>query len=151
MSVATLNDNAWRGLDAGQFYQEHYARLRHYFLMQLGDTSEANDCTQETLRYFFFFMEDRCWAREAQHIPVYLMRLAGSVCTSRLAERGARRKKRHGLQKARGLFGKLRNEVARPLGDWKGLGRLVLGARGGDGRARAKHLPFWVRVPATCV
>jgi hypothetical protein len=76
----------------GQIYQEHYPRLRHYFLMQLGDASEADECIHETIRLFFFFMEERQWEEEkAEYISVYLMRIAGLLCSRKLIEKRSQR------------------------------------------------------------
>lgn len=88
----------------GQFYQEQYERLRRYFLRQLGDGSEIDDCIRETMRHFFFFMEDRDWEREAQYITVYLMSIAGKVAERRLE-----------CAAGRGLFSKVRAEAVRTI------------------------------------
>jgi hypothetical protein len=58
--------------------------------VQLGDTSEADDCVHETIRRFFFFMEDRNWEAEAEYMNVYLMRIAGLLCSRKLAEKRSR-------------------------------------------------------------
>jgi hypothetical protein len=95
-------------------YQEQYARLRRYFLIQLGDGPEAERCIQETMRRFFFFMEDRDWEAEAEYIPVYLMRIAGMLCSRRLCEKGPKRARSRG-EGGEGPFNKVRAEVVRAV------------------------------------
>src|SRR5437016_5225667 len=91
MRIATINASEDHSQYVGQVYQEHYARLRHYFLIQLGNASEADDCVHETLRRLFFFMEERDWEAEAEYIFVYLMRIAGGICSKKLGEKGPQR------------------------------------------------------------
>ena len=91
MKIAAINANEDHVQYIGQVYQEHGARLRHYFLVQLGDTSEVDDCVQETICRFFFFMEDRQWEAETKYISVYLMRIAGLLCSRKLAEKRKQR------------------------------------------------------------
>jgi DNA-directed RNA polymerase specialized sigma24 family protein len=76
----------------GQVTQEHYARLRHYFLIQLGDASEADECVEETMRHFFFFMEERQWEEETEYISDYLMKIAGLLWSRKVIEKRSRRK-----------------------------------------------------------
>lgn len=110
MTIATINASEDQSQYVGQVYQEQYARLRRYFLTQLGDGDEADKCVHETLRRLFFFMEDRDWEAEAEYVPVYLMRIAGFLCSRKLGEKRA--------QRAAGvagggesLFNKIRAEV----------------------------------------
>lgn len=93
----------------GQIYQEYYARLRHYFLIQLGDVSETDECVHETIRLFFFFMEERQWGEEeeAEYIFVYLMRIAGLLCSRKLIEKRSQR------IVSFSLLNKIRTEVAK--------------------------------------
>jgi hypothetical protein len=70
-----------------QVYQEKYQKLHSYFLAQLDDSSEADDCVLETIRCLFFFMEDRDWETESEYISVYLMRIAGFLCSRKLSEK----------------------------------------------------------------
>src|ERR1041384_5697363 len=87
MRIAVINSNDDHSRYIEQIYEEYYAKLQKYFLTQLGDVSEAHDSVQETIRRFFFFMEERHWEAEAEFIPVYLMRIAGLLCSRRLAEK----------------------------------------------------------------
>jgi len=87
MTIATIHADEDQSQYIGTVYQQHSARLRRYFLIQLGGPSEADNCVQETIRRFFFFMEDRDWEAEAEYISVYLMRIAGLICSRKLAEK----------------------------------------------------------------
>jgi DNA-directed RNA polymerase specialized sigma24 family protein len=87
MTIASINASEDQNQYVAQVYEEQYARLRRYFLVQLGDSSEADDCVHETMRRLFFFMEERNWEAEAEYIPVYLMRIAGLVCSRKLSEK----------------------------------------------------------------
>jgi hypothetical protein len=89
MNTGTMSTSGEYSLYIGQVYQRHNARLRSNFLSQLGDETEADECLQETLRHFFFFMQDRCWESEAHLVDVYVMRIAGAVCSRRLARKRA--------------------------------------------------------------
>jgi DNA-directed RNA polymerase specialized sigma24 family protein len=90
MMIANINAGEDHVRYIGQVYQEQYAKLRRYFLIQLGSSSEADERVHETMRRLFFFMEDRDWEAEAEYIPVYLMRIAGFICSRRLAEKRSR-------------------------------------------------------------
>lgn len=68
-------------------YEEQYQKLYSYFLAQLSNSSEADDCALETIRRLFFFMEDRDWEAESEYISVYLMRIAGFLCSKKLGEK----------------------------------------------------------------
>jgi hypothetical protein len=70
-----------------QVYQEQYPKLYSYFLPQLGNSSEADNCVLETIRRLFFFMEERDWETESEYISVYLMRIAGFLCSRKLSEK----------------------------------------------------------------
>lgn len=111
MRIAIIDVGEEHSQYVGQVYQEHYGKLHHYFLALLGDASEADACVQETIRRFFFFMEDRCWESDMEYMPVYLMRIAGMICSKKLAGKQARRK-RLGDNKVLGLFDKIRIEIA---------------------------------------
>ncbi|MDQ3746231.1 MAG: hypothetical protein M3444_17805 [Acidobacteriota bacterium] len=127
MRVAIVNASEEHGQYVGQVYQQHYAKLRQYFFMQLGDASEADACVQETFNHFFFFMEDRCWEADVEYMPVYLMRIAGGlVCSKKLAGKKARRRNRRGSQVTHALFHKLRNEVLQPFKEGFEFMRLFL-------------------------
>src|SRR5215216_5327516 len=126
MTIATINASEEHCKYIGQVYQEQYARLRRYFLVQLGSSSEADDCVQETIRRLFFFMEDRDWEAEAEYIPVYLMRIAGLLCSRKLmAQRGQRAA---GLDdnKHDGLFHKIRIEALKTIKERIEIQRFVL-------------------------
>jgi len=116
MTLSMINASEEHSLHIGQVYQEHYARLRRYFLAQLGNASVADACVQETIRRFFFFMEDRCWETDAEYIPVYLMRIAGFLCSRRLAEKRVRRS----------LFNRIKNEVLETINALTKLWQLFL-------------------------
>jgi DNA-directed RNA polymerase specialized sigma24 family protein len=115
MTITTINASEDHNHYIGQVYQEHYAKLRHYFLIQLGSISEADDCVQATIRYFFFFMEDRCWETDVEYIPVYLMRIAGSLCSRRLAKKSVQRSNNLDGSKNNSLFNKIKNEVIQTI------------------------------------
>ncbi len=87
MTIATIHADEDQSQYIGTVYQQYSDRLRRYFLIQLGDPSEADNCVQETMRRFFFFLEDRDWEAEAEYISVYLMRIAGLICSRKLAEK----------------------------------------------------------------
>lgn len=89
MTIVTINTSEDHSQYIAQIYQEHYARLRHYFRTQLGDKPDADACVHETIRRFFFFMEDRCWEADVEYFAVYLMRIAGLLCSRKLAEKMA--------------------------------------------------------------
>lgn len=74
----------------GQVYGKYYPRLKRYFLRQLGDPSEADDCVRETVYRFFDFMRRRRWEEEAEYVPVYLMRTACIVCSENLSRKAQR-------------------------------------------------------------
>jgi hypothetical protein len=126
-------------IDAGEdshyvarVYQEQYARLRHYFQIQLGDNPEVERCIQETMRSLFFFMKDRDWEAEAEYIPVYVMRIAGQLCSKRLGEKRSRRAA--GLRgKSRGMFNKVRAEVIRTIRERIELMKVFLRLTGHEG------------------
>jgi len=133
MRITSINAGEEHSRYFGQVYQEHYARLRNYFLTQLSDASEADDCVEETIRRFFFFMEDRCWEADAEHIPVYLMRIAGGILCSIKSAKRARRKRSLGVREAGGLFAKVKSEVIQPLRERLEFRHLFLGAAGSRG------------------
>lgn len=110
MRIAAIDVGEEHSQYVGHVYQEHYAKLRDYFLTQFNSASEADACVQETISRFFFFMEDRCWEADAQYVPVYLMRIAGLICSKKLAAKHAR-SKRPGSDVVFKLFNKISNEV----------------------------------------
>jgi hypothetical protein len=119
----------------GLVYQKYYARLHYYFQAQLGDTPEAEDCVQETIRRFFFFMEDRVWEADAENVPVYLMRIAGALLCAKRAAAG-----QVGGGKAAGRFGRIRNELIQPFRARLESVRLLLKALGvGQPGTRPAH------------
>lgn len=115
MRIATINTSEDQSQYVGQVYQQHYARLRHYFLTQLGDASEAEDCVHETIRRLFFFMEERDWEADKKYIPVYLIRIAGLLCSKRLGEKRARRSAVPSYNARRGLFNKIRTAAVEAM------------------------------------
>jgi hypothetical protein len=132
MIITNINASEEQSQYIGQVYQEHYARLRHYFLTQLGNTSEADDCVQETIRHLFFFMEERCWEAEAEYIPVYLMRIAGLLCSRKLAEKRLQSANNLDGNESNSLFDKVRIAVIRTMKErieFKGFARKVRSAR----------------------
>jgi DNA-directed RNA polymerase specialized sigma24 family protein len=136
MRMAIINASEEHSQYVGQIYQQHYARLRNYFLTLLGDTAEADACVQDTIRFFFFFMEDRCWEADAEYVSVYLMRIAGGLCSKKLAGRRALHKNWLGWREVAGLLNKIRRRVAQPIKERAESIRLFLRAQGG----RQHHL-----------
>jgi DNA-directed RNA polymerase specialized sigma24 family protein len=133
MTIATINASEDQSQYVAEVYQRHYERLKRYFLTQLGDASQADDCVHETVRHLFFFMEDRDWEAEAEYIFVYLMRIAGSICSKRLGELGPRRT--DGLNNVRdSLFNKVRTEAIATMKERVEFIRAVLRPVEGNGR-----------------
>lgn len=112
MMLANFNVSEDHSQYVGQVYQEHYARLRHYFLSQLGDVCEAESCVHETFRRFFFFMEEREWEAEAEYFFVYLMRIAGLLCSRKLGEMRSQHAADLNGNGRNSLFNKVRAEAA---------------------------------------
>ncbi|HEX8285502.1 MAG TPA: hypothetical protein VF588_19260 [Pyrinomonadaceae bacterium] len=125
MRVTTINGVEEHTRHIGEVYQKYYPRLRNYFTAQLGDTPDADACVQETVRRFFFFMEDRCWEADAEFVPVYLMRIAGGLLCSKMSA-GAKA----GRGKSYGLFDKIKGQLLQPLRARPEMVRLFLGAVG---------------------
>lgn len=125
----------------GQIYLKYNARLRGNFLSQLGDDSEAEECVQETLRLFFFFMKDRCWESEVKLLDVYLMRIAGGVCSKKLAEKRARSANVLGRHEKESLFDRIRREVIQPVQKRMELKQLFLRMFGNVRQPTLKQLP----------
>jgi hypothetical protein len=151
MRVAAINGVEEHSRHIGQVYQENYARLRHYFQTQLGDAARADVCVHETIRFFFFFMEDRCWEVEAEYVPVYLMRIAGGLLYSKkLAAETSRR--RNWLRDGRigNLFHKIRNEVFRPIQEHLESVQLFLRVWVGK-KQKGRHVLPLRRAPAVSV
>jgi hypothetical protein len=65
---------------------QYRPRLRHYFLVQLGDADEAHACAEETVRLFFAGAEGRRRRAEV-HLNVHLMRIAFGLCARKQAEK----------------------------------------------------------------
>ena len=128
MTVVNIDASEDQSHHVAKFYQEQYARLRHYFLTQLGDDAEAERCIQETVRHFFYFMEDRDWEAEAEYIPVYLMRIAGQLCSKRMGEKASGR-----AEENKGLFNKVRAEVIRAVKERIEFMKVFLGLPGHGG------------------
>jgi DNA-directed RNA polymerase specialized sigma24 family protein len=131
MSIRAINADEEHNHYVGQVYEEHYARLRRYFLTQLHDAAEADECAHETISRLFSFMKDKEW--EAEYVFVYLMRIAGRVCTRKLNEKGARRAACLD-GKGRGLFDRIRAEVAGAVRERSNFVRFVLSPLDGHGR-----------------
>lgn len=129
MTIATISSSEEDSQYVGLVYEEHYTKLRHYFLMLLGNASEAEACLQETFRHFFFFMEDRCWATDVEYMPVYIMRIAGSICSRKLAARERQSK-----------LDKFRNSVIQAIKELKKLKQLFLIVKGNSWQPRLKHV-----------
>jgi DNA-directed RNA polymerase specialized sigma24 family protein len=87
MKTGTINASNDHSTYIKHVYENHYPKLQHYFLRQIGNTSEAHDCVQETICRFFIFMEGRQWEKEAEYMLVYLMRIASTLCLEKLAEK----------------------------------------------------------------
>jgi DNA-directed RNA polymerase specialized sigma24 family protein len=151
MMVAAINGVEEHSRHIGQIYQENYARLRHYFQAQLRDAAEADACVHETIRRFFFFMEDRCWEEDDEYVPVYLMRIAGGLlCSKKLAAETLRRRSWLRGDKAGDLFCKIRNEVFRPAKERLESVQLFLRAWVGR-KPQWRHVPSLRRAPAVSV
>lgn len=111
MTVQTVNAGEDQTQYVAQIYQEQYARLLRYFLRQLGNAAEAEACVQETIRRLFYFMEDRDWESESEYVPVYLMRIAGLVCSRKLREGRSKLQERFDRNAGRGLLNRIRTEA----------------------------------------
>jgi DNA-directed RNA polymerase specialized sigma24 family protein len=111
MTIEIVNASEDRSHYVGLVYEEHYGRLRHYFLLQIGDAAEAEACVHETIRRFFFFMEDRNWEAEVKYISIYLMRIAGLLCSRKLAEKRAQHTRGLNDNGNKSSFNKIRDEV----------------------------------------
>jgi DNA-directed RNA polymerase specialized sigma24 family protein len=110
----------------GQVYREHYARLHHYFLIQLGDASEADEGVHETIGHLFFFMEERQWEEEAEYIFVYLMRIAGFLCSRKLTEKRSQRSASLDENENNSLFNKVRTGAIRTIKERIEFGKFLL-------------------------
>lgn len=132
MTIDTINASENHSQHVAQVYQEQYARLRHYFLVQLGDGSEVEDCIQETLRRFFFFMEDRDWETEAEYLSVYIMRIAGLLCSRRLREQRTNCTPHCG-NKSNYLLNKIRAEAHRTIKERIEFMKIFLGLHANGG------------------
>ena len=132
MTIVNFDASEDQSHHVAKVYQEQYAGLRHYFLIQLGDGPEVERCIQETMRRFFFFMEDRDWEAEAEYVHVYLMRIAGLLCSRMLGEKRSGRAVGR-LEGGKGLFNKVRAEVIRAVRERVELVRIFLGLQGHGG------------------
>lgn len=84
MAVGNVGDDYMRRV--AQVCETHYARLRHYFMTQLGGAPEADRCARETV-YRFFVSAGGRWEEVAEHVPACLMRTAAVLCREQLEER----------------------------------------------------------------
>jgi hypothetical protein len=134
MTTATIHAGANQSQYIRHIYHEHYARLRHYFLIQLDDASRANACVQETMRHFFFFMEDRDWEAEAEYIFVYLMRIAGLICSRALAEKKRKCEDTSDKSESYGSFSALRPLVLQAVKERLEFMQFALRPMAGDSR-----------------
>lgn len=132
MTIVNIEASEDQGHYVAKVYQEQYERLRHYFLTQLGDEAEAERCIEEAMRRLSFFMEERDWEAEAEYIPVYVMRIAGLLCSRKLGEK-IRRSAARGGEGKRGLFDKVRAEVVRGFKERVEFMKVFLGLRGHGG------------------
>jgi DNA-directed RNA polymerase specialized sigma24 family protein len=115
MTTGTMSASGEYTRYIGQIYQGYNARLRGNFLALLGNASDADECVQETLRHFFYFMKDRCWESDVKSIDAYLMRIAGGVGSKKLAEKRAQREDSLGRHENDSLLDKVRREVFQPI------------------------------------
>ena len=74
-------------------------------------------------------MEDRCWETDVEYLSVYLMRIAGSICSRKLAER-----------KRQSKFDKFRNGVVQAIKERKDFKQLFLIISGKSGQSRVKQV-----------
>ncbi|HWS87272.1 MAG TPA: hypothetical protein VN282_09925 [Pyrinomonadaceae bacterium] len=137
MTITTVHASEDQSRHVGRVYQENYARLRRYCLAQLGDESEAEQCIHETMRRFFFFMEERDWEAEEEFIPVYLIRIAGLLCVRKLGEKRARRPAGTERDARGGLFDKVRAEAVETMKERIGFIKSILRPAGVEGRPPA--------------
>ncbi len=112
MNIGTMSASGEYNRHINRVYQRYNARLRSNFLSQLGDEAEARECLQETLRHFFFFMQERCWESEDDLVEVYVMRIAGGVCSRRLARKRLLLASTHEQES---LLDRLGREVLKPI------------------------------------
>lgn len=140
--VSELNMSAG-GDDSGRvgtIYLTYHAKLRGNFLPVLGDASEADECVRETFRHFFYLMKERGWESDAKKRDRYLMRIAGGVCSRRLAEKTRRRASALARVEQESLLDKLRREVLRPAEQLAHPRQLFVRAFGFVRQPRLKHL-----------
>ncbi|HEV7891703.1 MAG TPA: hypothetical protein VGP08_13765 [Pyrinomonadaceae bacterium] len=88
MTTAPIDSLGDRGPRACRMREEQRARLRHYFLRQLGSAREADDCVRETVRRLRDFMEGRRWEDETGRVLARVMRTAAALCAERLEDKG---------------------------------------------------------------
>jgi DNA-directed RNA polymerase specialized sigma24 family protein len=110
-TIATSDSSANYDQYIEQVYETHYARLRHYFLRQFGSTSEADVCVEETICRFFVFMKNRRWEEEVEYLPVYLMRIASTLCLAKLEEKKSQCADRLEGNEKKSPFDKIRAEA----------------------------------------
>lgn len=136
MTFETINASEDQSQYVAQIYQQHYARLQHYFLIQLGSVAEAENCIHETISRFFFFMEERDWEAEAEYIPVYLMRIAGLLCSRKLSEKRSRGLSRFDYDRHRNLLNRIREEALATMKERIEFIRSILRPADGNGGFR---------------
>jgi hypothetical protein len=128
MTIAIINANEDQNQYIGQIHEQYYAKLRHYFLIQISDASEADDCAQETICRFFYFMEDRHWETEAEYIDVYLMRIAGFLCSRKLAKKRSPSAVNPESDEIKSLFNKIRAKAINTCQKMIQLKQFLLGS-----------------------
>jgi hypothetical protein len=125
MKTLNFNVSEDHGNRFAQVYLENHSRLKRYFLSQLGDGPEVDDCIEETMRHFSFFMEDHDWEVGTEYIPIHLMVIAGGVCTRTLGEKRTSSSAVFGNE-SHSLFNKVRAEATRAIKERIELMKLFL-------------------------
>jgi len=115
MTIATIDANEDHSQYIGEVYEEYYGQLRQYFMKQIGNTTEVDNCVQETIRLLFIFMQDRSWEVEVEFIYVYLMRIAGLLCSRKLAENMSQRRDSFDNNESNNALNKIRTEARQAL------------------------------------
>lgn len=110
----------------GPVYEQYYAKLFRYFLMNLRNAPEAAACAEKAILIFFVHMKDRCWVEEEEFVSDNLMKIAGGVCTEKLIEKKERREN--------SLLGRFVGGVAQSVRERVDAARFHLSGEGGGGR-----------------
>jgi hypothetical protein len=108
----------------GQVHEKYSAPLRDDFLAQLGDDSEAEECVDEVLDYYFLYMNDRRWNPDEKLMDFRMRMIAGGVCTRRLAGRTARSADVAPRREEERMLGKVSHGVTWPVHVQTGLKQL---------------------------